>query len=146
MGSLFPSNWVTLCFMCYSLITLIWFWLFLYGSHMCDQSVAKYPFNFADHSLLDINPYASNISTTIISMNWKTLSSTDNRINKSFIPLITLTVFLSNWMILHEDGVGWPLIVLHNEIGMTLDEAPKYTKQLCTLWLKISKDNKKGKV
>ena len=49
-------------------------------------------------------------------------------------------------MILHEDGVGWPFIFLHTESGMALYESPEPTKQLCTLWLKISKDNKNGKV
>ena len=82
----------------------------------------------------------------MISINWQTLSFADNRVNTSFISPITLTTNLSNWMILHEDGVGWPLIFLHTESDMTLDEAPESTKQLYTLWLKISKDNKKGKV
>ena len=49
-------------------------------------------------------------------------------------------------MILHEEGVGWPFIFLQIERGMTLEEAPQSTKQLCTLWLKISKDSKNGKV
>ena len=42
--------------------------------------------------------------------------------------------------------MGWPLIFLHTESGMTFDEAPESTKQLCTLWLKKSNDDKKGKV
>ena len=41
--------------------------------------------------------------------------------------------------------MGWPLILFHTESGMTFDEAPESTKQLCTLWLKISKDNKRVK-
>ena len=81
----------------------------------------------------------------MVSMNWQTISFANNRINTSFISLMTLKTDLSNWIILHEDGVGWPLLFLHNESGMTLDEASESTRQLCTLWLKISKDNKKGK-
>ena len=42
--------------------------------------------------------------------------------------------------------MGWPLILLHIESGMAFDEALEYTKQLCTLRLKILNDSKKAKV
>ena len=38
------------------------------------------------------------------------------------------------------------LILLHTERGITLDEAPDYTIQLCTFLLNISKVSKKGGV
>ena len=93
----------------------------------------NYPLSFVDHSLLKIKPYASGMSTTMMSINWQTLSYADNHISTSFNSPTTLTVVLSNWMILHEEGVGSPFIFLHTERGITLEDAPESTKQLCTL-------------
>ena len=44
----------------------------LYGSHMCNQSVEKYPLSLLDQSLLSSKPYASGMSTTTMLMHWWT--------------------------------------------------------------------------
>ena len=44
------------------------------------------------------------------------------------------------------DGLGYPLILLQTESGMTLIDALESTKQLCALKLKISKVRRNGGV
>ena len=77
-------------------------------------------------------------------MTWHTLSFDARRTRTSSISPITFTSFLSNWTTLHVDGLGCPFIFLQTDIGMTLTDAPKSTRKLCTLWLKISKVRRKG--
>ena len=70
----------------------------------------------------------------------------DNQIRTSSISPITFTVVLSNWITCQVDGLGCPFIFLQTESGITLTDAPESTKQLCTLWLKISKVRRNGGV
>lgn len=59
---------------------------------------------------------------------------------------ITCTSVLSSCVILALFFSGVVFILLQVDHGITLVEAPKYTKQLWTLWLNISKVNRKVKV
>ena len=47
-------------------------------------------------------------------------------------------------MIFKVDGSTYALIFWHTDHGITLDDAPESTIQLCTFLLKISKVNKNG--
>jgi hypothetical protein len=47
-------------------------------------------------------------------------------------------------MILRLEGFTYALIFRHTDRGITFDDAPESTIQLCTFLLKISKVNKKG--
>ena len=60
----------------------------------------------------------------MLSTNWQTLGSADNQIKTSFISPMTLTTYMSSLVIRDGDGMGWPLILLHIESGITFDEAP----------------------
>ena len=86
------------------------------------------------------------MSTTIMSINWNTLSFAANHINTSFISPTTCTVFLSNCMIIPAKGVGFPFILLHTERGIQFADAQEFNIHLCTLWLKILKEIKNGNV
>ena len=127
-SSFLPLMAVTLCFMYLSESTQIWLHLPLYGSHMWDQSVEKYPSNLLDQSLLSNRPYASGMPTTTILMHFWTRQSWDSRMIMSHCSPMAGTNVLSSWMILTDVSLHRALILLAMESGMTLATTLESTK------------------
>lgn len=145
MGMLGPSNSLTIYFMCGSLSIVIWLLFPLNVSHSWDQSISNYSWSFFDQYPLKIIPRASGMSTTTISIAWTTIAFDDNRMSTSLSSPITCTSVLSSCVILELFFSSVVFILLQIDHGITLVEAPKYTKQLWTLWLNIAKVNRKVK-
>ena len=115
-----------------------------YRSHKCDQSVEKYPFNLLDQYLLSKKPYALGMSTTKMLMHWWTQSWWYSWMITSRSSPMVGTHVRSSCIICTNVLLHFELIYLAMESGMTLVDAPKSTKYLWTLQLKISNESKNG--
>jgi len=79
----------------------------------------------------------------MISIVLRNLGLDDNLIKTFFNSPITLTLYLSKWMIWISNSSGLTLIFSQTLRGVTFEEALESTMQLWTFMLKISKVNKK---